>query len=444
MTTYEALSTHPILVKTELPGPLARAAIAAATRSVSPSLVHCYPLYVKRAAGAMVQDLDDNVLLDCEAGIATASTGHCHPAVAEAVKAQVDTLIHICGTDFYYPGYGALCEKLARLATARLGDEWQVFLSNSGTEGVEAAIKLARHHTGRTQLISFRGAFHGRSLGALSLTASKPKYKARFGPLLPGVSYGDYGDIDSIARTLFEYTVPPKEVAAIFVEPIQGEGGYIVPKPEFLKALRVLCDAHGILLVFDEVQSGMGRTGKMFAAEHFGVTPDILVLAKGLASGFPLGAMMAKKKIMTWGAGTHGSTCGGNPVCIAAALATIELLESGFMENAARVGAHLATGLTRELMGRRRGVVDVRGIGMMIGVELETTKLANDVANTCYERGLLVLECGKKTIRIAPPLMLTEAQADECIRIFVAACVDVVKGTAPAPLAGTQVHESAI
>jgi 4-aminobutyrate aminotransferase len=442
--SYEALANHPIQIKTELPGPLSRAAIATATKSVSPSLIHCYPLYVKRAAGAMVQDLDDNILLDCEAGIATASTGHCHPAVAEAVKAQVDTLIHICGTDFYYPGYGALCAKLAALASAQLGDEWQVFLSNSGTEGVEAAIKLARYHTGRSQLISFRGAFHGRSMGALSLTASKPKYKGGFGPLLPGVSYGDYGDITSITRTLFEYTVPPKEVAAIFVEPIQGEGGYIVPKPEFLRDLRALCDAYGILLVFDEVQSGMGRTGKMFAAEHFGVTPDIIVLAKGLASGFPLGAMMAKKKIMTWGAGTHGSTCGGNPVCIAAALATIQLLESGLMENATQVGAHLMTALTKELIGRRRGVVDVRGIGMMIGVELETPKQANDVANLCYERGLLVLECGKKTIRLAPPLMLSFAQADACVRIFVEACVDIVKGTVPAPLPGTQVHESAI
>jgi 4-aminobutyrate aminotransferase len=442
--TYEALANHPIQVTMPLPGPLARAAIASASKHVSPSLIHCYPLYVKRAAGAMVQDLDDNVLLDCEAGIATASTGHCHPAVAAAVKTQVDTLIHICGTDFFYPGYGALCERLSGLASKNLGDEWQVFLSNSGTEGVEAAIKLARHHTGRSQLVSFRGAFHGRSMGALSLTASKPKYKAGFGPLLPGVSYADYGDVTSITKTLFEFTVPPKEVAAIFVEPIQGEGGYIVPKPEFLKELRAVCDAHGILLVFDEVQSGMGRTGKMFAAEHFGVTPDIIVLAKGLASGFPLGAMMAKKKVMTWGAGTHGSTCGGNPVCIAASLATIQLLEDGLMQNAATVGANLMASLGKELIGRRRGVTEVRGLGMMIGVELETPKHAADVANLCYQRGLLVLECGRKTIRIAPPLLLTGAQADECVCVFVQACIDVTKGLLPAPMPETQVHESAI
>jgi 4-aminobutyrate aminotransferase len=438
--TYEALANHPIEVKTALPGPLAKAAIASATKHVSPSLIHCYPLYVKRAAGAMVEDIDGNVLLDCEAGIATASTGHCHPDVAAAVKAQVDTLIHICGTDFFYPGYGALCEKLAGLASKGLGDEWQVFLSNSGTEGVEAAIKLARHHTGRSQLISFRGAFHGRSMGALSLTASKPKYKGGFGPLIPGVSHAEYGDISSITKTLFEYTVPPKEVAAIFVEPIQGEGGYIVPKPEFLKELRAVCDQHGIMLVFDEVQSGMARTGKMFAAEHFGVTPDIMVLAKGLASGFPLGAMMAKKKIMTWGAGTHGSTCGGNPVCIAAALATIQLLEGSLLQNAATVGSRLIASLTKELIGRQRGVTEVRGIGMMIGVELDTPKHANDVANLCYQRGLLVLECGKKTIRIAPPLMLTAAQADECVRVFVQACIDVTKGTAPAPMLEAPAH----
>jgi 4-aminobutyrate aminotransferase len=429
---YEVLSKHPITLKTALPGPKARAAIAEAAANVSPSLIHCYPLYVKQAAGAMVLDLDDNVVMDCEAGIATTSTGHCHPAVARAVKEQVDTLIHICGTDFFYPGYAALCTKLASLASARLGDEWQVFLSNSGTEGVEAAIKLARHHTGRSQLISFRGAFHGRSMGALSLTASKPKYKAGFGPLLPGVSYADYGDIASVAKTLFEYTVPPKEVAAIFVEPIQGEGGYIVPPASFLKDLRALCDKHGILLVFDEVQSGMGRTGTIFAAEHFGVTPDIVVLAKGLASGFPLGAMMAKRKIMTWGAGTHGSTCGGNPVCIAASLATIKLLEDELMANATRVGARLKEGLTAALLNKGRSVTDVRGIGMMIGVELDTPEHANAVANLCYERGLLVLECGKKTIRIAPPLVLTEAQADECVKIFAAACADVTRGVLPA------------
>ncbi len=440
------LATSPIKLVTPLPGPKARALIEADRPYWSPSLIHCYPLYVKRAAGCMVEDVDGNILLDCQAGIATCSTGHCHPTVVAAIQKQAETLIHICGTDFHYPGYGELCRRLSKHAPGGT-DDWQTFLTNSGTEGVEAAIKLARNHTGRGQIIAFRGAFHGRSTGSLTLTASKPKYKAGFGPLLPGVHHADYPrptevpagqtyaaySLDllekSLVHDLLECTVPPKEVAAIVLEPIQGEGGYVVPPREFLARLRELCDQHGILLVFDEVQSGMGRTGKMFAAEHFGVVPDVIVLAKGIASGMPLGAMMARKKFMTWGAGTHGSTTGGNPVCIAAALATMDLLEGGLIENAARVGAHLQGRLGKLLLSDKAasGVIDVRGLGLMIGVEFATHAHSERVANLCYERGLLVLECGKKTIRIAPPLTITAEQADVCAELFAKTCVDVAR-----------------
>lgn len=424
------LATRRPSVVTELPGPRARALIAEAKPAMSPSLIHVYPLMVARAAGCVVEDVDGNVFLDLQAGVATASTGHCHPRVAAAMKEQVDRLIHICGTDFFYPGYGELCRRLdehARrlqrgLGQAQAADEgWQVFLSNSGTEGIEAALKLARHHTRRTAIVAFRGGFHGRSLGALSLTASKPKYRRFFGPLLPGVHHATYGELASLSRELFSRTLSPDEVAAIVVEPVLGEGGYVVPPKEFLTGLRALCDQHGILLVFDEVQSGMGRTGTMFAAEHFGVVPDIFVLAKGLASGMPLGAMMARRPLMTWPPGSHGSTCGGNPVCIASALATLDLLEAELLENSATVGERLRARLAQGLAGADT-VVDVRGLGLMIGVELATAALADEVAQTCYQRGLLVLECGEKTIRLSPPLVITAEQADLAADIFIDVC----------------------
>jgi 4-aminobutyrate aminotransferase len=354
--------------------------------------------------------------------------------VVEAVRAQADVLIHICGSDFHYPGYGELAARLSALAPG--ADDWQAFLTNSGTEAVEAAIKLARHHTGRTDLIAFYGSFHGRSCGSLSLTASKAKYRRGFGPLLPGVHHAHFAtcshcpvgatfpgcDIqcvrDRIERDLFGHTVAPDRVAAIVVEPVLGEGGYVVPPREFLVRLRELCDQHGILLVFDEVQAGMGRTGKMFAAEHFGVLPDIITVAKGIASGFPLGAMMGRSSVMTWSPATHGSTCGGNPVAIAAALATIDLLEGGLCENAAAVGAQLKERLERDLTGVA-GVVEVRGIGLMIGVEFDSRERAHAVAEACYGRGLIVLECGKKAVRLAPPLVMTAAQADLAAKLFV-------------------------
>ena len=419
------LSTHPVLLKTALPGPLAQAEIARQKPHMSPSLIHCYPLMVKRAAGCMVEDIDGNVLLDIQAGVATCSTGHCHPAVAAAVSQQMNTLVHICGTDFFYPGYGELCERLGRLAPKNEGG-WQTFLTNSGTEAVEAAIKLSRYHTGRSQLIAFRGGFHGRSLGSLSLTASKPKYRKGFGPLTPGTHHVDFGDWQSIETKLFPTTVPAQEVAAIVVEPIQGEGGYIVPEASFLHNLRRICDENGILLVFDEVQSGMGRTGKMFACEHFGVRPDILLSAKGIASGMPLGAMIGRKEIMSWPGGSHGSTCGGNPVCIAAALATLDLIEGGLMQNAATVGEEFKQMLSQGLSGQE-GIHEIRGIGLMLGVEFSSHQIASDVANLCYERGLLVLECGTKAIRISPPLVITREQAAVASKIFIQAFRDVVK-----------------
>jgi 4-aminobutyrate aminotransferase len=420
-----SLAAHAIQIVTDPPGPRAKEMIARAMPHMSPSLIHCYPLMVRRAAGCMVEDVDGNVYLDAEAGVATASTGHCHPAVAAAVAAQAETLIHICGTDFHYPGYGAICERLGALAQ-RIGPNahhWQTFLTNSGTEAVEAALKLARQHTKRPNIVAFRGGFHGRTMGSLSLTASKAKYRRGFGPLLPGVFHATYGEAASVAE-LFATTCPAEDVAAIVVEPVLGEGGYIVPPPEFLPGLRALCDRHGILLVFDEVQSGMGRTGKMFAAEHTGVVPDVILCAKGIASGMPLGAMMARREVMTWGPGTHGSTIAGNPVAIAAGMATLDLLDKSLVDNSARVGAQLKRRLTDKLAAAK-AVTEVRGVGLMIGIELTSHPLAEAVAQLCFRRGLLVLECGQKAIRISPPLILSEQQADTIAEVFAQAVADV-------------------
>jgi 4-aminobutyrate aminotransferase len=421
----QALAAQPITIVTEPPGPRAQEMIARAVPYLSPSLIHCYPLMVRRASGCMVEDVDGNVYLDAEAGVATASTGHCHPAVAAAIAEQAEVLIHICGTDFHYPGYGAICEKLGQLARG-IGPNshhWQTFLTNSGTEAVEAGLKLARNHTKRPGIIAFRGGFHGRTLGSLSLTASKSKYRKGFGPLLPNVYHAEYGRADSVEE-LFATLTAPEDVAAIVVEPVLGEGGYIVPPPDFLPRLRALCDQHGILLVFDEVQTGMGRTGKMFAAEHTGVVPDLLLLAKGIASGMPLGAMMAPRERMTWSPGSHGSTIAGNPVSIAAGMATIKLLEGGLVDNSARVGAKLKATLETTFAGSDR-VTEVRGVGLMIGVELATPELSEAVADLCFRRGLLVLECGRKAIRLSPPLILTEEQARATADVFARACRDV-------------------
>lgn len=431
------------------PGPRAQEVVARSDRVVSPSLPHAYPLAVARASGCVVEDVDGNRYLDCAAGIAVCSTGHCHPRVVRAIQEQAEQLIHICGADFYDPQYIALAERLASIAP---GDEpKRVFLGNSGAEAVEAALKLARYHTGRPYVVAFFGAFHGRTMGAVSLTASKPVYHRGFAPLLPGVVHVPYGYcyrcaynltypscnlacVDFIEEVLFGKSIPPDEVAAVFVEPIQGEGGYIVPPPGWLQKLRALCDRYGILLVADEVQSGMGRTGKWFAVEHWEVVPDILCVAKALASGMPISAMVARESVMTWPVGAHGSTFGGNPVACAAALATIEVIEQeGLMENARRVGARLlenlrglAEELAKEAPKSPLYIGDVRGLGLMIGVELvrdlqtkEKAKAeADQVALECFRRGLLVLTCGSSGIRFSPPLVLTEGEADLAFGIF--------------------------
>lgn len=424
-----------------LPGPNAREVVARAKKSLSPSLPHAYPLAVKRGQGVVIEDVDGNLFLDCAAGIAVCSTGHCHPKVVKAIQDQASQLLHICGADFYDQMYIGLAERLA--ASFPGGAPAQVFLGNSGAEAVEAAFKLARYHTGRSRVLAFMGAFHGRTMGAVSLTASSPKYKQGFHSMVPGITHIPYAYcyrcsynleypscglacIDYIEDTLFSRIMPADEVAAIFVEPVQGEGGYIVPPPTWLPRLRSLCDKYGILLVADEVQAGMGRTGKLWAVENWGVEPDILCSAKALASGMPISAMIAREQVMSWAPGAHGSTFGGNPVCCAAAQATLDVLEQEhLMDNARRVGGYLMDNL-RELAGESRLIGDVRGLGLMIGVEMvqdKETKTpapaeANAVVQECFQRGLMLLPCGPNSIRFSPPLTLTEAQADTALRIF--------------------------
>jgi 4-aminobutyrate aminotransferase len=416
---------------TELPGPNARALIERDERVTSPSLTRVYPLVPARASGCVVEDVDGNLLLDFNAGIAVTSTGHSHPKVVEAIRRQAGELLHFAGTDFYLPSYAELCERLTALYPG--GGPARAFLTNSGTESVEAAIKLARWHTGRQYVIAFFGAFHGRSYGSVSLTASKARYRARFGPLLPGVLHAPYADsfkpalgpesewsfptAQYLEGVLFERLVQPDEVAAVVVEPIQGEGGYVVPPPGWIAALRALCDAHGILLVADEVQSGIGRTGRMWAIEREDVVPDILVAGKGIASGMPLGAMLAREEVATWTPGTHGSTYGGNPLSCAAALATLDLVEDGLADAAARVGERLAAGL-RDLAERHPAIRDVRGAGLMLGVELADHDTAAALEQACFRRGLLVLSAGDAAIRISPPLVVGEAQIERGLALL--------------------------
>jgi 4-aminobutyrate aminotransferase len=422
------------------PGPKARAIIDRDAAWTSTSYIKEYPLVVARGQGAMVEDVDGNRYLDFMAGIAVASTGYGHPGVVAAVKDAAERFLHICGTDFYYESMAAMSERLARVAPG--ASKKRVFLSNSGTEAVEGAIKLARHTTRRAGLVAFKGAFHGRTYGAMSLTSSKAKQHAGFGPLLPEVYHVPFGYcyrcefgktyptcevycVSSIESDLFARQIDPHDVAAVFVEPIQGEGGYIVPPPGYLEALRALCDTYGILLVFDEIQSGIGRTGKMFACEWSGVEPDILLTAKGLASGMPLGAIIAREDIMRWGAGAHGSTFGGNPVCCAAALATLDAVEGGLMANASAMGARLMDGV-RALAARHASIGDVRGVGLMIGVEFVTDRqtrapapeIARALEQDAFRRGLLLLSCGKSTLRLAPPLVIDAADIETGLQII--------------------------
>jgi 4-aminobutyrate aminotransferase len=425
---------------TELPGPKAREILERDARTTSPSLPRAYPFVPARGAGSVLEDVDGNRFLDLNAGIAVTSTGHCHPRVVEAVQRQAGELLHYSASDFYLPIYSELAERLDEVAP--MAGPTRAFLTNSGTEAVEASIKLARWSTGRQYVIAFYGSFHGRSYGSVSLTASKATYRAGFGPLLPGVLHAYYGDgrdlpggvpeaaegfptIDHIENFVMQRIVAPDEVAAVVVEPVLGEGGYIVPPDGWLAALRELCDRHGILLVCDEVQSGMGRTGKMWAVEHVDVEPDILIAGKGIASGMPLGAMIAKDAVMTWTKGTHGSTYGGNPLSCAAAIATLDVIrDEELLEQAAKIGDSLKNGL-HDLQTRREAIRDVRGVGLMIGIDLPDHEAAAAVERAAFDRGLLVLGCGERAIRMSPPLVITEEQARTGLEVFEQAVVEV-------------------
>jgi 4-aminobutyrate aminotransferase len=434
-------------IRTSLPGPRARAVIERDHAVLSPSYTRCYPLVAERGEGAIVEDVDGNRFLDFNAGIAVVSTGHCHPRVVEAIQKQAARLIHMSGTDFYYENMVTLAERLA----ATLPGPHRAYFGNSGAEAIEAAMKLARYHTGRDKFIAFFGGFHGRTMGALSLTASKAVQRRGFGQLVPGVFHVPYPDsyrqgadavelsIDAIER-LFRTAVPPEEVAAIVVEPVQGEGGYLIPPKQFFEELHRIARAHGILLVFDEVQCGMGRTGKLWAWEHFGVAPDILTSAKGIASGMPLSAMLARADLMDWKPGAHASTFGGNPVSAAAALATLDLLQGGLVANAARIGAHIIERLNT-WPERFANVGDVRGLGLMIGIEMVRDRrtrerarpLRDEVLQLAFDRGLLVLGAGENSIRLSPPLVVTREQADFALDVLEDCLRNIGRSAAPQP-----------
>ena len=423
------------------PGPLARACLRRSNQFVAPSATHVYPLVVDHAAGCHVWDVDGNCYLDFTAGVAVSATGHGHKRVAAAITAQTARLVHFSFADFYYPSYIRLAERLAKLAPGR--DPKQVYLCNSGAEATEAAIKLARHATRRPYILAFYNAFHGRTLGAVSLTSSKAVQRRGFAPLLPGVFHAPYPDpyrsnprsrandpagdcLAHIEDVLFRTLLPPEETAAIVVEPIQGEGGVIVPPDGFLKGLRRICDRYGILLVDDEVQAGMGRTGKFFAIEHTGGEPDIICMAKALGGGLPLGAIIARKRVMSWGPGSHTSTFGGNPVACEAGLAVIDVIEQeGLMRNATEQGVYIQQQL-RRMQRRHRMIGDVRGRGLMIGVEMVRDRRTKEravaerdaVVQKAFRRGLLLLPCGRSSFRISPPLSISRQDVDEGLAIL--------------------------
>jgi 4-aminobutyrate aminotransferase len=447
--TTKTLTIGPKL-KTAIPGPNARRILAGDEKYISPSYTRSYPMVALRGRGIVVEDVDGNEFFDFSAGIAVTSTGHCHPEVVAAIQKQSSELIHMSGTDFYYEGMVTLAERLSKIAP--MPGPHKFYYGNSGAEAIEGALKLARYHTKRQHIIAFLGAFHGRTMGALSLTASKPQQKRRFSPLVPGVTHVRYPDVyrgcaagsqDAekfalgcaryIEDKLFKTVLAPEEVAAIFVEPIQGEGGYVVAPTIFMRELRRICDKHGILLVVDEVQSGIGRTGKWFAVEHTGVHPDIVCMAKGIASGMPLGITMSKAEIMDWVPGSHASTFGGNPVCIAAALATLDVIEKErLLKNSQEVGDHMMQRMA-DWPKKHKIVGDVRGRGLMIGVEivkdqktLEYGNIERDrIVQQAFEHGVLFLGCGPSTIRIAPPLIVTKDEADVAIDVLQEAIASV-------------------
>lgn len=435
-------------IKTELPGPKARALLARDAAVVSPSYPRDYPFVMSHGRGTEVWDVDGNRFLDFVAGIAVCSTGHAHPKVVAAITEAAGKFLHI-SSDYWHETQVRLGEKMNEIAP--MGEPVLSFFAQSGTESVEGALKLARYVTGRPRFIGFLGGFHGRTMGSLSFTSSKYTQQKGFFPTMPGVTHvpypnnyrpllagGDQGEavLNYIENVLFTSNVPASEVAAILVEPIQGEGGYLVPPDGFLAGLRALCDRHGILLIFDEVQSGIGRTGKMFASQHFGVKPDIMTLAKGLGSGLPIGMVVAKKTIMSkWARGAHGNTYGGNPLCCASALATLELVEGGLMQNAASAGDHFQARL-RELATRHEVIGEVRGKGLMIGMELITDRasrkpaaeLCDRLVTRAYHNGLMLLSCGKSTVRFMPPLVVTTAEIDEAVGILEASLVEALAG----------------
>jgi 4-aminobutyrate aminotransferase len=436
-------------IKTPLPGPEAQKILDLDARFISPSYTRDYPMVARRGSGMFVEDVDGNTFLDFAAGIAVASTGHCHPDVVHAIERQAETLIHMSGTDFYYPLLAQLAEKLAAITPGAFPK--RVCFGNSGTEAMEAAMKLARYHTRRHRFIAFLGCFHGRTFGSLSLTASKSAQRNGFGPLLSGVSHVPYPDpyhcpaghspercrcvgVETIEK-LFRTAVPPEEVAAVIVEPILGEGGYVVPPPNFLPELRRLTERHGILLIFDEVQCGMGRTGKMWACEHSGAVPDVLITAKGIASGLPLSATIARADVMDWLPGAHASTFGGNPIACAAALETIRLIEEKYMGNAARMGEYLLQRMG-DWPSRHPLVGDVRGQGLMIGIELVKTQNSREphpearqkIIRAAFEQGLLLLGCGESTIRLMPPLIVEKEHADFAVEVL-QRCLGQIEGS---------------
>jgi len=425
---------------TALPGPNAKRVVEQDARFMSPSYTRDYPLVAKRGHGAIVEDVDGNAFLDFAAGIAVCSTGHCHPKVVAAIQKQAAELIHMSGTDFYYESMPQLAERLGR--TMPGSEDKKVFFTNSGTEAVEGAIKLARYATKRDKLIAFYGCFHGRTMGSLSLTASKSTQRKNFGALLGGVEHIPYPYayrcalghtnetcgaeiIELLEQQIFKRLFAPEEVAAIIVEPIQGEGGFVPAPLFFLQELQRLCNKHGIMLIMDEVQSGMGRTGKLWAMDHAGVTPDILLTAKGIASGMPISAFIAKESVMQWKTGSHGTTYGGNPVCVASALATLDLIEGGLMTNAEKMGKYIFSRIG-DWPKKFRIVGDVRGKGLMIGTEIvrdQRTKekaadLRDKVVENAFRRGLLTLGSGENSIRMSPPLLIDEEQADCAIGIM--------------------------
>jgi 4-aminobutyrate aminotransferase len=449
MVTSASLRQDMPYLVTALPGPKAQAIVERDRAILSPSNTRSYPLVIAKGEGSIVEDVDGNRFLDLNAGIAVCSTGHCHPKVVEAIREQAGKFLHMSGTDFYYENIVTLGEKLNQLVTGgdATREQRRVYYGNSGAEAIEAALKMARYHSGRDKFIAFFGAFHGRTMGALSLTGSKSVQKKGFAPLLGGITHIPYAycyrcpyskQVEScnvecvkvLEEQLFKTTIPAEEVAAIFVEAVQGEGGYVVPPQKFIDELQEVARRHGILVVFDEVQSGMGRTGKMFAHQHFGVDPDIITLAKGIASGLPLCATVAKASYMQWKPGAHASTFGGNPVSVAAALTTIQLLEQELVDNAARIGARMKDRLLT-WPSRFPIVGDVRGLGLMLGIEIvhdQATKekapeLRDRIVDLGFHKGILVLGAGQNSIRLAPPLVISADQADfaldtleECIR----------------------------